>query len=105
MGNIDFEVDPESMNNYMDILLDGNPEGQMNADIYFIRSEPPYLKFGKVESVPEEWVHHTGGRFLIQDGKGFHPQMLAEPYIETTAGLIRKDLEEIFEKQKISAGS
>lgn len=91
-NQIDFDFDEEGMNNYMDLLLTANTAGKIHADIYFVKSEPPYIKFGKVESVPEAWVKNTTGTFFMQQGLGFHPLMLVEPFIKENAEIIRKNI-------------
>ncbi len=82
------------LDDYIDKFLEGIPQGTINADILFIKSEPPYLEVENLKSDIMAWKTHTVANFSLVEGYGSHIKMLYTPYVYKNATVIKHHMKE-----------
>ena len=77
------------LDNYIEKLMT-TTEGTVNADIVYLKSEPPYLDIHNLQSDDKLWQEHTTGEFKLIQGYGSHIRMLYQPHIDQNGMCIKR---------------
>ena len=77
------------LDNYIEKLMT-TTEGTVNADIVYLKSEPPYLDIHNLQSDDKLWREHTTGEFKLIQGYGSHIRMLYQPHIDQNGMCIKR---------------
>ena len=77
------------LDNYIEKLMT-TTEGKINADIVYLKSEPPYLDIQNLQFDDKLWSEHTTGGFELVQGYGSHIKMLYQPHINQNGMCIKR---------------
>ena len=76
------------LDNYIEKLMT-TTSGSINANIVYLKSEPPYLDIQDLQFDDNLWKEHTNGEFRMLQGYGSHIRMLYQPYIHQNGKCIK----------------